>query len=226
MTLEVLATEMSCLRSLARMELVGVGVDVAKLTHLVQTLHHEQMSIERKAYTLVGRRFSFTSSRDVAKILGLSKGQKVSTRKQILEKNDNPVAGLVLQWRKINCTITKMVQPLIRSVEKDRIHGCCVVHTATGRITMHEPNLQNVAKNFDVEGMKVSCRDAFVPREGHVLVSADYCQLELRLLAHLSQDELLCRIMRSEGDVFRSVAAKWNNITEEQVRGDRVDSGV
>lgn len=82
---------------------------------------------------------------------------------------------------------------------------------------MHEPNVQNVAKNFAIENVEVCCRNAFRASDGWSLVSADYCQLELRLLTHLSQDGKLCKIMRGKGDVFRMVAAQWNKIPEQEV---------
>ncbi|KAK9874988.1 hypothetical protein WA026_005803 [Henosepilachna vigintioctopunctata] len=97
------------------------------------------------------------------------------------------------------------------------------MHTSTGRITMCEPNIQNVAKNFEFinplthEKVLISCRSIFLPRKGCVFLSADYCQLELRMLAHLSEDELLCKILSSRGDIFKTIAAKWNHISEELV---------
>lgn len=151
------------------------------------------------------------------------RGRKVSTRKQVLEQNEHPISDLVLQWRKINCTLTKMIYPLIRMTADGHIHGDYVNHTATGRITMHEPNLQTVAKDFDVinpitkEKVNISCRRAFRAPDGHCLVSADYCQLELRILAHLSGDKLLRSILKKPGDVFRSIAAKWNKVEEGEV---------
>lgn len=154
------------------------------------------------------------------------RGRKVSTRKQVLEQNEHPISNLVLQWRKINCTLTKMIYPLIRMTKDGHIRGCYVNHTATGRITMHEPNLQNIAKDFEVinpvtkEKVRISCRSAFKVADDHRLVSADYCQLELRILAHLSGDKLLKSILRKPGDVFRSIAAKWNKVQEEEV--DRI----
>lgn len=146
----------------------------------------------------------------------------MSTRKQILEKNQHPISELVLQWRKLHSVLTKTIYPLIQTNTIDRIHGCYITHTATGRISMHEPNLQNVNKDFDIcistkENVNISCRDAFEAPEGFKLVSADYCQLELRILTHFSQDTLLRRILNEPGDVFKMIAAKWNNIEEEQV---------
>lgn len=156
-------------------------------------------------------------------ILGLFRGRKVSTRKLILQQNDHPIADLILQWRKIDSTMTKMIYPLIRNITNDRIHGCYVTHTSTGRITMHEPNLQNLAKDFEVvnpitnEKIMISCRKAFVVNEDHCLLSADYCQLELRILAHFSGDKLLCSLLKKPGDVFKSIAARWNDVEENKV---------
>lgn len=116
-----------------------------------------------------------------------------------------------------------MICPLIKIIKDNRIHGCYVTHTSTGRITMHEPNLQNLIKDFEIispmtkEKLIVSCRNAFAVNEGFCLVSADYCQLELRILAHYSRDKLLGKIMKNPGDVFKSIAAKWNDVEENKV---------
>ncbi|EEZ97532.1 DNA polymerase theta [Tribolium castaneum] len=210
--LTVFDTEMSIMRILANIELAGIGANVSTLSNLVDLLTRELKAIERQGHAIAGRHFSFASSRQLAKIL-----QSDNNSKKSLQKNDNPLASLILKWRKISATIGKTLQPLIRLVENGRIFGCYVTHTATGRITMHEPNLQNVAKDFDIDGVEVSCRKAFVPSQGHVMVSADFCQLELRVLAHLSRDEVLGGILRRKGDIFRAIAAKWNNISENEV---------
>lgn len=147
----------------------------------------------------------------------------MSTRKNILEQSEHPIADLILQWRKINSTLTRMIYPLLRTIRENRIYGCYVTHTATGRITMHEPNLQNLIKDFEIvnpitnEKMMISCRKAFKVNDDYCLVSADYCQLELRILAHLSKDHLLCNLMTKPGDVFKYIAAKWNNVEEIKV---------
>lgn len=196
------------------MELSGISINKATLQNILQTLTIEQKKIERQAYHKAGRRFTFSSINDIAKLLRVPKTQ---TKKQFLKKNDNPLAKYIINWRKINSAATKIVQPLLKCVKNGRIHGCSITHTATGRITMHEPNIQNVAKNFAIESVQVCCRNAFQAPEGWSLVSADYCQLELRLLTHLSQDGKLCKIMRGKGDVFRMVAAQWNKIPEQEV---------
>lgn len=84
---------------------------------------------------------------------------------------------------------------------------------------MHEPNLQNVPRDFNSQddNFVISVRMAFIPIVGNVMISADYCQLELRILAHFSKEPSLCRILKKEGDVFKNIAARWYNIAEENV---------
>lgn len=216
--------EMKVSVCLANMEVEGLAVSTPTLHELINTLKQQQNDLESHAFSLAGRRFSITSSRDVAKVIGIYKGsKKISTSKQVLEKNENPLSQLVLKWRKLNGILNKMVYPLLKVVENERIHGCCITHSATGRITMHEPNLQNVARDFEIvnpiskKTVLISCRRVFLCEKDYMLLSADYCQLELRLLSHFSQDPLLCSVMRTREDVFKSIAAKWNNISERQV---------
>lgn len=214
---------MKSISCLAKMELDGFGVDVKKLQLLTDSLKEQCHTLERAAFQLAGRHFSMISSKDVAKVLGIYNGKKVSTNKQTLEKSGHPMSKIILLWRKVNSTLTKMAYPFLRLVENGRIHGNCITYNCTGRISMHEPNLQNVPKDFTVDNsfnqqpITISCRSVFEGSAGSILVSADYCQLELRILAHLSQDSVLCPIMRTDQDVFKSIAAKWKNVPESEV---------
>ncbi|KYM80156.1 Helicase POLQ-like protein [Atta colombica] len=116
-----------------------------------------------------------------------------------------------------------MIYPLLNLGQGDsRVRGNCITCTVTGRVSMHEPNLQNVPKDFSFadNNLVVSVRMAFVPALGNIMLSADYCQLELRLLTHFSQDSVLCKIMKQPGDIFKNIAAKWNNVAEEQVTSE------
>lgn len=221
--------EMDCIQILAEMELVGIGISTNQLQFLSEILKKHTRDIEIFAFNIAGRRFNFGSSADVAKILGLNKNstsskKRISTSKQVLEHTDSSIAKLVLLWRKLNTTLTHLVQPLLRLVDVSdgRIHGTCVTRTATGRVSMHEPNIQNVPREFQIDYQQIieviNCRQAFTCKEGYMLISADYCQLELRLLAHLSADSVLCGIMRQKDlDVFQQIAAKWNDIDEKDV---------
>lgn len=113
-----------------------------------------------------------------------------------------------------------------------RIFGSYWTHTSTGRITMQEPNLQSMPRTFEVpqelimkidnnatlsKNSRFCCRSIFSAKTECVLISADYCQLELRLLTHLSKDQTLQRIVKSGEDIFRAIASAWKNITEDQV---------
>ena len=211
---------------LSKMELVGVGVSTEKLQELATLTRTQCFQIEKRAHQLAGRNFSLSSTKDIASILGMNRGiKRSSTNKKALEQHsEDPVANLIIEWRKLNCMLTKMIYPLLRIVENGRIHGRCITHNVTGRISMHEPNLQNVARDFDVhdavtnEHVVMSCRNAFVTLENYSLISADYRQLELRLLAHLSGDKLLRETFQlNRGDVFKTIAAKLNGVTDLKV---------
>ncbi|EZA60981.1 DNA polymerase theta [Ooceraea biroi] len=213
--------EMGTVTILACMELSGIGVDTKSLQELLSVISNKMQSLETKAYNLAGRKFNFSSSKDVGQVLGLYKDKKVSTSKTVLEKCDNPISSLVISWRKLSATKTKMIYPLLKSAQEEpRIRGNCITCTVTGRVSMHEPNLQNVPKDFSFDNLVVSVRRMFVPALGNIMLSADYCQLELRLLTHFSLDSVLCEIMKRPGDIFKSIAAKWNNVTEEKVTAE------
>lgn len=93
---------------------------------------------------------------------------------------------------------------------------------------MHEPNLQNVPRTFSIPAeylhsaasddvVEFNCRNMFKACPGYVIVSADYCQLEMRILTHFSRDQVLMSIMNSDMDVFKSIAASWGNVSEDEV---------
>ncbi|XP_044140055.1 DNA polymerase theta isoform X2 [Bufo gargarizans] len=193
-------------------------------------------------------------------------GKQFSTTKDVLEKLKplHPLPGLILEWKRITNAMTKVVYPLQRekilcqSLGMERIYPVSQTHTATGRVSFTEPNIQNVPKDFEIEmprlvgesppsqavstskqrgvrtlprtlvpveqipqdrGMSffVSMRHAFIPFSGGLIVAADYSQLELRILAHLSRDRRLIHVLNSGSDVFRSIAAEWKMIEPDAV---------
>ncbi|XP_057401822.1 DNA polymerase theta isoform X4 [Balaenoptera acutorostrata] len=204
-------------------------------------------------------------------------GKQFSTSKDALNKLRalHPLPGLILEWRRITNAITKVVFPLQREkrlnpfLGMERIYPVSQSHTATGRITFIEPNIQNVPRDFEIKmptlveesppsqalgkgllptgrggkkkgcglnprhqaemeerasdkGMpfSVSMRHAFVPFPGGLILAADYSQLELRILAHLSHDHRLIQVLNTGADVFRSIAAEWKMIEPESVGDD------
>ncbi|XP_076278096.1 DNA polymerase theta [Lasioglossum baleicum] len=212
--------EMKTVILLACMELTGLGVSLKSLQDLSSAIHQEIISLEEQSYVLAGRKLNFLSSKEVGKVLGLYKGKKMSVNKAVLEQSDHPIAKLVISWRKLSATQSKIINPILNLAQSSsRIHGNCVTSTLTGRVSMHEPNLQNIPKDFNSvdNSFVISVRMAFVPAIGNIMLSADYCQLELRILAHFSKDVTLCNIMRKPGDIFKNIAATWNHVSEDQV---------
>ncbi|XP_076643351.1 DNA polymerase theta [Halictus rubicundus] len=212
--------EMKTVILLACMELTGLGVSLKSLQDLSSAVHQEIISLEERSYALSGRKFNFLSSKEVGKVLGLYNGKKISVNKAVLEQSDHPLANLVMSWRKLSATQSKIINPILNLAQSSsRIHGNCVTYTLTGRVSMHEPNLQNIPKDFNSvdNSFVISVRMAFVPAIGNIMLSADYCQLELRILAHFCKDVTLCDIMRKPGDIFKNIAATWNHVSEDQV---------
>ncbi|XP_058462812.1 DNA polymerase theta isoform X2 [Malaya genurostris] len=233
---EVLTTfssrEMPLHLTLTRMELVGFPVDGCELGRLIDRLHQAKDRIAERVRQLNGgRKLDFGSASEVAGVLKVPRDRygRTKTTRQVLERIDSPLAALVIAYRKIDSNLSRTIEPLYRSVRNaKRIYGTSFCFTSTGRITMHEPNLQTVVKDFTVEfepgNVEVfSCRSTFAcSDQNRVLLSADFCQLELCVLTHLSQDRKLLAVMSAGKDVFRSIAAKWNRIPDENHVSDEL----
>uniref|UniRef100_A0A182MCT4 DNA polymerase theta n=1 Tax=Anopheles culicifacies TaxID=139723 RepID=A0A182MCT4_9DIPT len=231
--------EMPVQLALARAEVIGFPVDRDRLGELIARLKACRDRIADEARKLNGnRRLDFGSSRAVAKALQLVSGdqKRCRTARQILERLESPLAALVIAYRKIESNLTRTIEPLFRVIRPGsvRVHGRSFCFTSTGRITMHEPNLQTVVKDFTVPsglgfesaGERLfSCRSTFVCTDPDrmALLSADFCQLELCILTHLSQDrQLMAALGANSGsgntgrkDVFRALAARWNHLESE-----------
>ncbi|XP_063702529.1 DNA polymerase theta [Culicoides brevitarsis] len=210
--------EMPIQTLLYKMEFYGMAVDKDRLVTLKDLCLSLQKEMLKEIFKLVGHKFNIESTTEVAKVLKLQKKPgktRASTSKDTLKKLNCPIADLIMQYRQLSAALTKFLYPFIKNgIESGRIHSKSC-YTNTGRLSMYEPSLQNVSKNFVVSlenGAKVheiSCRSAFRVPAGRLILSADFCQLELRILTHLSQDPSLIRIMNSDEDVFRSIAAAW-----------------
>lgn len=212
-----------------KMEISGFPIDEMKLQHAIEDASLLQRQLENHIYELNGRKFNLTSSKEVSKVVGIHRNlekKRISTAKNVLEKLDLPIANCIMTWRTLSKTIANM-QPMMKLVKDGRVYANSFSLTQTGRISMYEPNLQNVTKDFLVEfkgqnreniKQTVSFRRVFQCQKGKVLLSADFCQLELRILTHLCKDPKLLKIMNSPGeDIFKKIAAKWNKIDEASV---------
>lgn len=270
-----LQVEMPSLLVLAKVELNGIGFSPDKCANQRDILQQRVSELEQDAYSAAGHTFSLTSPEDVASVLFLElklpsgtdfgkqrtlgpstkrvtrkKLQHLSTAKDVLEKIRplHSLPGIVLEWRRISSTMSKMVYPLFKEaiahedLKAFRIHSHIQIHTATGRVSVSDPSLQMVPKEFHIgtptcssknepllsesQFLKVRdsttkdngaaatpplvcMRDVFQAFPGAVFLTADYSQLELRILAHVSGDPKLRHFLNGKEDVFRMIAGEW-----------------
>ncbi|XP_071956971.1 DNA polymerase theta-like [Antedon mediterranea] len=289
--------EMPVMLTIAKMELNGFGFNTDEFEEQKNVMQAKLTVLEQMSYQLAGHPFSLTSTKDIAEVLFIelrlppsgdpatpvipqktikSRGRpklpkNFNTSKETLEKLKklHALPGLILEWRRINNTLSKVVFPMQKEkvfndvLNMNRIYGICQTHTSTGRVALMEPSIQNIPKDFEIDlpsvirespprdelaqsstrerrrctgrqtpfksqmvpeligepGPKfsISMRNAFCPFTGGLIVAADYSQLELRIIAHLSGDTRLIKILNGGGDVFKTIAAEWKGIMPEEV---------
>lgn len=221
-----LTIEMPLIYSLSHMEQAGIRVDKEQLKAYGSRLKVKIEKLEQEIYDLAGEPFNINSPKQLGEILfermQLPHGKKTktgySTAADVLEKlaPDYPVVQKVLDYRqlaKLNSTYAEGLAVYIQ--EDGRIHGTFnQTITATGRISSTEPNLQNIPVRMEL-GREI--RKVFVPEEGFVFVDADYSQIELRILAHMSGDERLIGAYRDAQDIHAITASQVFHTPLEQV---------
>ncbi len=209
--------EMPLVRVLMDMEMTGVALDVDELMEISTGMHERIQALEKEIQGLAGHPFNVSSTQQLGEVLfeelGLPAKAKTktgySTRASILEelKDLHPIIDLILEHRQLTKIKSTYVDALPLLVDRDtgRVHTSYnQTGTVTGRISSSDPNLQNIPVRTEL-GRHV--RGAFVAQEGSVLLGADYSQVELRILAHISQDpELLAAFARGE-DIHASTAS-------------------
>jgi DNA polymerase-1 len=216
---------------LARMERAGVRVNEAFLGELSVEYEKDLARIEGEIYALAGEEFLVSSPKQLQRILfeklELPAGKKTktgfSTDESVLERlsTQHELPAKILAHRRLAKLKSTYVDALPRLVnpETGRIHPSFhQTGAATGRLSCTEPNLQNIPIRTQ-EGVRI--REAFVPSEGKVLASADYSQVELRILAHFSEDESLIDAFESGEDVHRRTAAEVAGIDPAEVTSDQ-----
>jgi len=212
---------------LAAMEMNGVKVDTELLKAISDDLWKQLKKIEEEIYHLAGEKFNPSSPKQLGDVLFDKLGLRVvrktktgrSTDSDVLEELavDHPLPGLILDYRslaKLRGTYTEALPKLINP-KTGRIHTSFnQTVTSTGRLSSSDPNLQNIPVRTEA-GRGI--REAFVPEKGMLIVSADYNQIELRILAHLSRDETLLDSFRKKQDVHTRTAAEVFGVAAKDV---------
>ena len=222
--------EMPVARVLTHMEENGIELDLKFLDQLSVEFSNTIQNLEQQVIELAGEPFNVSSPKQVGEILfeklGIKGGKKTSTgqystSESILEKIDHPISALILEYRGLSKLKSTYTDGLQKQANNDSARVHTSYHqalTATGRLSSTDPNLQNIPIRAEI-GRQI--RKAFVAPEGRVLLAADYSQIELRLMAHLSQDEALVHAFQHGQDVHRRTAAEVLGIELEDVTHDQ-----
>ena len=225
--------EMPLIQVLANMEFTGVSIDTQALRLIAEDLHAKLRILEADIYNLAGEMFNINSPKKVGEILFdklqiKAKVKKTKTNKQYSTSEDllqsikdrHPIIALLLEYRGIKKLLSTYIEafPSLINAETGKIHTSFnQTITATGRLSSSNPNLQNIPIRDEL-GKEM--RKVFGVNEGEYFLSADYSQVELRIMAHLAQDENMIEAFRSGQDIHQATAARVFNLPMEAVDAD------
>lgn len=233
--------ELPLIFTLADMELQGIAIDASALSEYGQRLAERLTALEQKIYEEAGEEFNINSPKQLGIILfekmempGAKKTKTgYSTAADVLEAlaPDYPIVADILEYRQLAKLKSTYAEGLAHCIAPDgRIHSSFQqTVTATGRISSTEPNLQNIPIRMELGKM---IRKVFHPKDGYVFVDADYSQIELRVLSHMSEDENLIQAFQQGQDIHRSTASlvfhtPFDEVTELQRRNAKaVNFGI
>ena len=227
--------EMPLMPVLAEMEEAGVLIDTEGLKETSKLFTEQMLALEKEIHALAGLNFNISSPKQVGEVLFESlkldsKAKKTKTgqyvtSEEVLEalKRKHPIVGKILEYRGLKKLLSTYIDALPQLINPQTGH----IHTsfnqtvtATGRLSSSNPNLQNIPVR-DAQGKEV--RKAFIPYPGQIFFSADYSQIELRIMAHLSQDKNLIEAFLQGNDIHAATAAKifkkeLNEVTSDERR--------
>ncbi|EKK5571500.1 DNA polymerase I [Morganella morganii] len=224
--------EMPLVPVLSRMERTGVLIDANVLAAQSVQLTARLDELEKQAFTIAGEEFNLSSPKQLQAILfeklnlpvvKKTPGGAPSTNEEVLEElaDNHELPRVILEHRslsKLKTTYTDKL-PLMVDPKTRRVHTSYhQAVTATGRLSSRDPNLQNIPVRTD-EGRRI--RQAFIARDGYCIMAADYSQIELRIMAHLSQDKGLLKAFAEGKDIHRATAAEVFGVPLEEVTSDQ-----
>ena len=230
--LHIYELEMATSEALLRMERNGVAIDAQELARQSNDLGTRIVALEQAAYELAGQPFNLSSPKQLGEIffdkLGMPVVKKTptggrSTDEEVLEKlaDDYPLPAKILEHRSLsklkNTYTDKLAHMALPRTGRVHTHYAQAV-AVTGRLSSNEPNLQNIPVRTP-EGRRI--RQAFIAPPGRVIASADYSQIELRIMAHLSGDEALLNAFHQGLDVHRATAAEVFGVALDQVSSEQ-----
>ncbi len=224
--------EMPAMRVLGIMERNGIRIDSALLSQQGQEVGKRLLSLEGEIHKLAGQPFNIQSPKQIAEILfgqlelpviKKTPSGAPSTDEEVLQKlaEDYPLPARILDYRSLAKLMSTYIEKLPRMVnpKTGRVHTNFSQATAvTGRLASSEPNLQNIPVRTE-EGRRI--REAFIPAEGCKLLSADYSQIELRIMAHIAEDENLLAAFAAGKDVHQATAAEIFGVPLEAVTSEQ-----
>ena len=224
--------ELPLVEVLREMEAAGVRMDVDKLKQAEASLKEELNGLEQRIYALAEETFNINSPRQVGELLfdklkldskaKKSKTGQYSTSEEVLMglKDRHEIVGLILDYRALSKLISTYISTLPSYIAADgKIHTTYnQTVTATGRLSSSNPNLQNLPIRSE-RGRFI--REAVIPDDGCLFLSADYSQIELRLMAHFSQDEHMLAAFRNGQDIHAATAARIYGLPIEQISKDQ-----
>lgn len=224
--------EMPLVSVLSRMEMCGVLIDDFALAQTGEQMNCELDDIEREIKGIAGEGINISSPRQVGELLFdtlhlVEKPKKTKTGQYVTDeetleqlRNLHPVVGKILEYRGVKKLLSTYIEALPRLInpKTGRVHTSFnQTVTATGRLSSSNPNLQNIPVRGE-QGREI--RKAFIPTEGWRFISADYSQVELRLMAHFSQDENLLKAFREDKDVHSATASTLFGVSIDDVTSD------
>lgn len=214
---------------LIAMEQRGIKLNIEKLEELKERLSRTLKSLTKEIYLLSESEFNIKSTQQLGNVLfshlGLKGGKKTktgySTNEAVLSSlvHEHPVVPKILEYRSIQKILSTYAEPLLKLAKEDahnRVYTSFIqTGTATGRLSSKEPNLQNIPVRSELGR---SVREAFIAKEGYKLLSIDYSQIELRLLAHFSQDGALMEAFQKGSDIHMATAIKLFGVEEAKAK--------
>jgi len=225
--------ESRLLEVLIDMEKNGFALDVDNLNQYKVTLQNDILQLEKQIYDLAGTSFNIASPRQLGEILfdrlkipyegKLTKTKQYSTNEETLQQliDKHPIIEKILDYRGLTKLLSTYVEALPKLINPHtgKIHTSFnQTLTVTGRLSSNNPNLQNIPIR-DEKGREI--RKAFIPSEGNILLSADYSQIELRIMAHMSEDANMIEAFLSDADIHAATAAKIFKVPLEAVDRDQ-----